>query len=390
MKQRNLEYSKKFNLGKTLLVVFILGIIFFFVIPMLVSLGGAVLGFVSIIGPERSVDIIYPADNAEVPMEVHVACLSTFRVGGIVDHSSHVYGETSRVNLTNYGLKGSLFVDGKERLTSNESGTMHIYKLKLEEGQHDITFSTLLGSKTIRVLAKKDLYPGFTEIAYEKRPDVPVSEKGKECNIGIKIDREYIYATFNGRAKKYSIKDIPVIRKGAQLVYPDDKSMAESLRCYGDHAVAVLAEMDGVPSDKNSDTQIHHFLAYFNKENTPSFIDLPSGYSAFRRDINVYVTEKGNIILNERAGQIYYRAGNDWKKIYMPVVLANTNDTVCSTFCGSPTYNASEAKYLQSSGVSFKPCYPEFDIFMYRGKTFVESRAIVSLYEKKLYQIIEK
>ncbi len=43
-----------------------------------------------------------------------------------------------------------------------------------------------------------------------------------------------------------------------------------------------------------------------------------------------------------------------------------------------------------ASGVSFKPCYPEFDIFMYGGKLFIESKAVDTLYEKKLYQIVEK
>ena len=97
--------------------------------------------------------------------------------------------------------------------------------------------------------------------------------------------------------------------------------------------------------------------------------------------------------MNEGAngsGQIYYRAGGDWKKIYMPVALAGTTEAVYSSFCGSHKYEASEAKYLQSSGVSFKPCCPEFDIFMYKGKPFLESRAVDALYERKLYQIVEK
>ena len=54
-----------------------------------------------------------------------------------------------------------------------------------------------------------------------------------------------------------------------------------------------------------------------------------------------------------------------------------------------PKYQATEAKYLQSSSVSFKPCYPEFDIFMYRRKPFAESKTVDMLYEKKLYQIVE-
>jgi hypothetical protein len=383
------EYlNKKSPKTRVVLIFLILGFFFLIVLPLSFVFVGAVLGYASFIGPERYIAIVYPADRSEVPPEFYVVGVSAFQIGGVVDHSPKIFDRSSKINLTIYGLRGNLSVNGRQYLTSKESGTMHIYKLKLDEGRHAITFSTILGSQTIEVLAKKDTTPRLREVQMRELSDLQADAK-RNCATGMRMDKDHLYTIFRDRRVTHPLREIPAVRKGARIVYPyDDKSLAESFRCYGDYAVAVFTEREESAPEQKSDTRFHHFLAFLHKS-TLSFIDPPDSYFADRRDVRAHVTEKGTIMVNNGSGQIYYREGKDWKRMCIHVMPSRDDREVYTSDCGSAKYDPSAEQYLRSSGVAFAPCLPEFDILVLRGKPFIASRPVEAMFQKKLYRIEE-
>lgn len=218
-RDRELRQPKE-GTSRRILKILCIGIPLLAVVTVILASAGilTLLGLIgyTFIGPGSHVDIIYPAPNCEMPEEFKLVGTSSRWFFGYQSVSWYLFSGTSyKLKLNTRGMKAKLYVDGKAYKTSDKKGKVHIFKLKLKPGRHEITFQAGGKRRTIPVTVRKSPRLYFIE---ESQPSLaekyfPRKSQNEAGGLGVRLQENSLLVTVGHKKVEYPISEIQAIKK---------------------------------------------------------------------------------------------------------------------------------------------------------------------------------
>lgn len=236
------------------------------------------IGYV-FVGPGNYVEILYPAPDCEVPEEFNLVGTSSRWYFGYRSVSWYLFsGSSYELKLNTRKMKAGVLVDGKEYKASDTKGKLHIFKLKLKPGRHEITFKAGRESRTIPVTVRQRPRLDFIEASQPTLTEQHSIGKDKKsgCGLDVRLQEDCLIVAIGDKKIAFPISEIQTINQKYQsrsvqkmirkTGFPKPKkSRMEFTKCYPGYAIALFElTLDAMDEPRNFHypSTTHELLIY--------------------------------------------------------------------------------------------------------------------------------